>query len=226
MSRFLLSGFGSLLLGATFWAVFGSLAAVILSRMPGGAREGGGAMAGFFFVGPAAGFIGLLLGGWAFWTLLAKPERTGAVAVGLVVHLVVLIIGVTIALQPKIVERDDYPGVTVRLLVEVDFPASQIDALGKNDHIYYEFRSADGEEMGTCQRDQIRHEGGRAILPGVFPTKTYPRSKIFAVMKNDRQLMATTLIVDGDMTQSTEWSAWQDLEEGLRARWRLMVGRP
>ena len=224
MSRFLLTAFGSLLLGATFWVVFGGLAAVIFSRMPGGAREGGGAMAGFFFVGPAIGFIGLLLGGWGFWTLLAKPERTGTVAIGLVIQLVVLIIGVTIAVQPKIVERNDYPGVKAQFHVEVSFPADQIDALGQHDHIYYELRSADGEELGTCQRDHIRREAGRAVLPGIFPTKTYPRSKIFAVMKNDQQVMATTLNVDGDMTKTTEWSDWQELEQGLRGRWRLLVG--
>lgn len=224
MSRVLLTAFGSLLLGATFWVIFGSLAASIFSRMPGGAREGGGAMAGFFFVGPAIGFIGLLLGGWGFWTLLAKPERTGAVAIGLVVQLVVLIVGVTIAVQPKIVVRDDYPGLKAKFLVEVSFPAGQIEALSKNDHIYYELRSADGEELGTCQRDQIRREGDRVILPGTFPTKIHPRSKIFAVMKNDRQVMACTLQVDGDMSKNTEWSEWQDLEQGLRARWRLLVG--
>lgn len=224
MSRFLLSAFGALLLGATFWIVFGGLAAVVFSRMPGGAREGGGAMAGFFFVGPALGFVGLLLGAWGFWTLLANPERTGTVAIGLVVQLVVMIAGVTIALQPKTVERDDYAGAKVQFQVEVSFPAAQIESLGKNDHLYYELRSADGEELGTCQRDQIRREGDRAILPGIFPTKITPRSKIFAVMKNDRQVMAATLKVEGDMTQSTEWSEWQELEEGLRARYRLIVG--
>ena len=106
----------------------------------------------------------------------------------------------------------------------MSFPAAQIEGLGKNDHLYYELRSADGEEMGTCQRDQIRREGDRAILPGIFATRTEPRSKIFAVMKNDRQVMAATLKVEGDMSQSSEWSEWQELEEGLRARWRLIVG--
>ena len=79
MSRFLAAGFGGLVAVAVFRVVFGSIAAQVFSRMPGGAREGGGAMAGFFFVGPVCGIVGMALWGWVVWRLLAIPERTSAV---------------------------------------------------------------------------------------------------------------------------------------------------
>ena len=59
MSRALLTAFGAFACGASFWVVLGSLAAVLFSRMPGGAREGGGAVGGHFIVGPMCGLVGL-----------------------------------------------------------------------------------------------------------------------------------------------------------------------
>ena len=63
----------------------------------------------------------------------------------------------------------------------------------------------------------------------MFAIKAQPRSKLLAVMKNDDQLMCSTLIVDeGEgavekLRSTTGWSEWQEMEEGLRARWRLVV---
>jgi MFS family permease len=223
MSRHVLTAFGGLVFGATFWIVCGFAAAEIFSRMPGGAREGGGAMAGLFMVGPLFGFLGLLLGGWTVWRLLANPERTGAVGMGLAGLLAVMIIGTVVALQPTRVEPDDFDGKKAEFQVEVSFPAATIDSLGKRDQLHFQMRSADGTEEAPALRDRVRREGDRAIVPGSFAIKSFPRSKLLAVMKNDHQLMCYTLTVDGNPQATTEWSEWQPMQEGMPARWRLVV---
>ncbi len=223
MSRFLLTGFAGLVCGASFWAGFGALAAIAFSKMPGGAREGGGAMAGFFVAGPACGFIGLLLGSWLAWRVLANRERTGSVALGIVVVLAVLLIGITLALQPTNAARNDFPGHKAQFAVKVSFPAADIDRLSKADQIEFQMRSGEGTDTVPVRRDQIRREGDRAIVPAVFGVIAAPRTRLLAVMQNDRQVMCSTLTVDGPVDATTEWSHWQSMEEGLLARWRLIV---
>jgi MFS family permease len=223
MSRLLLTFFGALVCGASSWVFFGFVAASIFSKMPGGAREGGGAMAGLFIAGPIFGLLGLSVGGWLTWRVMANPERTSAVSLGLAALLVLLVVGTTIALQPTIVERDDYPGRKAAFDVEVSFPAAEIQHLAARDRLEFEMRSADGTEIATTIRAAMRHEGDRAVIPGTFSIRATPRSKLLAVMKNDRQVMCSTLTVDGPLDDTTDWSAWQPMEEGLQARWRLVL---
>ncbi len=223
MSRVLLTAFGALVCGAFCWGVLGTIAATVFSRMPGGAREGAGAMGGFFQVGGLCGFAGMILGGWLLWRILENPQRAGAVGLSLAAMVVILVVGATIVLQPKTVVRDDYPGRKAGLEVEVSFPAGAMDTLGKTDRLEFQFRSADGTETAAWKREQIRQEDGHAVVPAAFAIHAYPRSKLLAVMKNDQQLMCSTLTVEGDLESSTEWSAWQPMEEGFQARWRLVV---
>lgn len=63
MLRILLTAYGAIVCRATFWAVLGSAAAIYASHLPGGTREGANAMGGFFLIGGARGFLGMLLGG-------------------------------------------------------------------------------------------------------------------------------------------------------------------
>jgi hypothetical protein len=223
MSRLALSSFGGLVLGATFWVVFGAIAAILLSRMPGGSRDGGGAMAGIFFVGPLFALLGLGLGAWITWRLLADPARTGAISIGLISLLAVLIIGVTIALRPTIVEPDDYPGQTADFEVEVRFPKTASTSLTGREQVDFQLRAGDGTDVASPDPARVRREDGRAVLPAAFRVKAAPRTKLLAVMKDDRQLMSSTLTVDGPVESTTGWSAWQSLEDGFEARWRLVV---
>src|SRR5450432_1537932 len=114
--------------------------------MPGGAREGGGAMAGFFVAGPVCGLVGLVLGSWLVWRLLAIHARTGPVSIGLVALVAAMIIGIAIMLQPRIMEPDDFPGKKAQFAVEVSFPAADIDGLSKGDQIEFQMRSGDGTD--------------------------------------------------------------------------------
>lgn len=222
MSRFLLTFFGAFVSGATFWVVLGSLAAYWLTKIHG-SREGAAAMSGFFFVGGLCGLVGLILGGWLTWRLLANPERSGTVALGFGTILVVLIIGSVIALRPRVVEPEDYPGKQAVFEVEVSFPEAEIAALSGRDRLEFALRTGAGTETVPWKRDGIRNEAGRAIVPGDFPTRAFPRTKMFAVMKNGEQRMSATLNVDGPLEETTAWSAWQEMEDGLLARWRLVV---
>lgn len=220
MSRLLLTCLSAFIWGAASWAVFGFLSAYLFTKAPGGAREGAGAMAGFFFVGSIFGILGLALGAWITWRVLANPERTGAVSLSLAAVVAILVIGITVAMQPRVVTPDDYPGRKAEFVVEVSFPNAELD---KNDRLSFEMRSAEGTEVTGADRSQQRLEGGRAILPGTFRIRSAPRSKLLAVMKNDHQWMCATLNVEGPVDGPTDWSAWQPMEEGLKARWRLVL---
>lgn len=222
MTRFLLTFFGALVSGATFWVVLGSLAAYVFTKLQG-PREGAAAMGGFFFVGSLCGVVGMVVGGWLTWRLLAAPERTGPVAIGLGSLLAVLIIGGMVVMRPRVAEPDDYPGKQAVFEVEVSFPEEGIAALTKSDRLEFQLRSGEGTETAPWKREQIRREAGRAIVPGAFPIRAFPRSKMFAVMKGDEQLMSATLSVEGPVDAATDWSPWQTMEEGLLARWRLVV---
>lgn len=222
MSRIILTCFGALVSGATFWIVLGGFAAYWFTKLYG-SREGAAAMSGFFFVGSLCGLVGLVLGGWLTWRLLANPERSGTVALGLFALLFVLIIGTTIALRPQVVEPEDYPGKQAVFEVEVSFPEAEIAALSGGDRLQFQLRTGAGTETVPWKREEIRNEAGRAIVPGAFPTRAFPRTKMFAVMKNGGQRMAATLNVDGPVDDTTAWSEWQTMEDGLLARWRLVV---
>ena len=222
MSRLLLTGFGVIVSFLSFWILCGSAAAIIGSR-GSGAREGAGAMGGFFFIGPMFGVAGAIAGGWLVWRLLANPawnERVGFTLVGV---LVALVVGVFVAMQPTYHVVDDYPGRKAELEVEVRFPAGAVDAIEARDNVQYELRAGDGTEHVSWKRDQMRREGDRTIVPASFPTRQRPRTKLLAVMKNDEQLMCYTLNVDGELDRTTEWSPWQPMEAGTDARWRLLV---
>lgn len=222
MTRGLLSALGALLGGAVFWAVFGALAAYAGSRGTGGAREGAAAMGGFFFIGPVFGLIGMIACGWITWTALARPERTSVVLWSLAGTAALLIGGVSYALRPTVVLPDDYPGQRAELCVEVSFPEAELARLGDG-ALTFEFRSADGTETAPAQRNAIRHEAGRAVVPAIFAIRARPRSKLLAVMQGEKQVACSTLTVEGETAAGTEWSGWQDLESGLQARWRLVV---
>jgi hypothetical protein len=167
---------------------------------------------------------GLGIGAWIVWKLLANPERAGAVAIWLTVQLLVLAVGTSIALQPTIVKPDDYPGRKAELHVEVMFPLNQIREIEGREQLYFEMRSADGEERASIFLDQVRRESDGAVVPGVFRIRTTPRSKLLAVMKHEKQLMCSTLNVERESFDSTtQWSEWQEMEEGFRARWRFVL---
>jgi hypothetical protein len=57
-------------------------------------------MGGFFLIGGACGFLGVLLGGWVTWRMLADPNRTGIVAMAFTGALVVLGLGIMVAMRP------------------------------------------------------------------------------------------------------------------------------
>lgn len=223
MSRPVLTALAGIVAGASSWAAFGALAAMVGTKLPGGAREGAGAMAGFFFIGAIFGVIGAAGGGWIAWVVLSRAERGSAVAFTLLGVAAVLVAGIMIALRPTVVLPDDFPGKTAELAIEVSFPAAGIKGLNKTDRLEFEMRSADGTEPARWESNRIRYEAGRAVVPIVFATRTYPRSKLLAVMKNDQQVMCSTLTMEGATEAGTDWSEWQALESGLEARWRLTV---
>jgi hypothetical protein len=204
------------------WCVVGALAAMIL---PSG-NDGGGAMASFFYLGGTVGAISAIGGAVLVWKLLADASRMGTIGGSLVGLLVVLIIGIVIAMQPNRVERDDFPpGKRGEFQLEADLPAAMVDSLPKQAALTFQLRSGDGTLEGPSQKQNIRREGDRVIVPGAVAVKEV-RHWIVAIMNGDQQIDTGDVGPEpfsGNVEEYTQWSAWSPTRTGLQVRWRVAV---
>lgn len=211
------------MVAAGFWAVaaFGSSAWLLKSGS--GQREGGAGMAAAFVYGPIGALIGLVLGGWLVWQVLAMPGRSGMVGLCLVGGLVAVVAGISYGLSPAVVEREDFgPGVRPEFQVEVRFPEADAEALGAAGRVVYQLRSVDEtmEAVGAVSR----HEEGSAVVAGSFRIREFLRDKMFAVMVNGRQRVSWTLNVGVEANPEPVWSPWETMKDsGLAVRFRVVV---
>jgi hypothetical protein len=227
MPRLLLTVFGALLIGIAMWCVVGFAAAQILSKIGPGAHDGGGAMSGFFIIGGMGGLVGVALGAWLVWKLLADPARMGTVGGGLLGLLFVLIVGILYAMTPTHQVQTDFPqGKRGEFQVEVKFPASQIAAMGKKESLTFQLRAGGGFLLeAPWQPGQIRHDGDHVIVPAAFRVQEVYQW-ILGVMNGEKQIDTATVGIDrwgGTMNETMEWSAWTPTSSGLEVRWRFAV---
>jgi hypothetical protein len=221
VSRFLVSAFGGLVVGIASLGAVSFLSATILSRLSSGSRDGGDAMQAFFFFGPVGGVLGLGLGAWLAWRLLADPSRTGAVVTGLLGLALATGIAASIALSPPAVKSHDFPpGRRGELQVEARFPSS---TLKDGDTIRFVLRDSGSVAEAKGEREKIRREDGHDVLPGTFPLSALPQFKVLALMNGDRQIDTTSLEYRDEMKESSPWTGWQPLQGSAELRWRLAV---
>ncbi len=220
MSRALLSAFGGLLLGFTLWFLVGMAAALILERMPGGQREGMGAMTGMFFIGPFGGVAGLAAGFWMVWRLTADASRTGTVTMGLFGFLGLIVITAAIIMMPKGAPGIEYPkGMRGEVQVEVKKlpPGVAAQSVG------FEMRAGgEFDEVGANFK-AARIEGAESVVPGVFPIHHLSGYRIFAVMEGEKQLDVLSIDLPESPKEPTEWTSWTRMDKGVEMRWRVAV---
>jgi MFS family permease len=222
MTRFLLTAAGALLTAFLLWAVCGFASALLFTRLPGGAREGGGAMAGFFVVGPLCALIGLAVGGWSTWRLLEAADRTAGVLLGLGGIAAFLAVFAVLTLSPRRTAVDDFQGRRAELCVELSTDSDSAVAADPG-RLTLELRSGAGSLETRVPREQVSRAHGITTLRGVFPIRQASATRILAIMQSDRQVMSATLQIEGSPVQPTDWSDWQEMEAGWKARWRLAV---
>ncbi|MGJ5815466.1 hypothetical protein [Paludibaculum fermentans] len=224
MSRILLTGLGGLVWAAAFWSIFVFWSASILVRTSSGPREETEGVTGAVVTGPVAAMIGLAGGGYIVWQTLADAAQAGSVALAVVGGLIALAIGVTYALLPTSAPREDFgPGVRPDFEIEVRFPAAEIEILGQDARIAYQLRSGDGTVEAEWKRDRIRREDGYAIVPASFKVQEFLRTKLFALLMNERQRVTATIDVESQANPQPTWSEWQDLNTGLQLRHRIVM---
>ena len=215
MSRALVTGFGGVLAGLVVWFVVGFGATMVLGRMPGGQREGMAATTGLLFVGPIAGIIGLIAGGWLVWKFTADPARIGSVAMGLFGLFAVILIGgfLLVAMRPS--SEVDIPG---KVLVEVRLAAKDAEP----NRLRFELRAGAGTQTVAADGEAVRSDDQSLIVPGAFRLGSMTGSNLFAVMNGEHQIATGTINLP-ETPASTDWSPWSDLREGTALRWRLVL---
>ncbi|MGC4050792.1 MAG: hypothetical protein QM757_15565 [Paludibaculum sp.] len=107
--------------------------------------------------------------------------------------------------------------------IEVRFPAAEIARLDKSSRIAYQLRGSDGTVEAEWKRDRIRHEDGCAIVPASFRIREFLRTKLFALMMNDRQRVTAGIYVEPVGNPQPVWSDWQELNTGLQLRHRIVM---
>lgn len=222
MLRFLISGFGGLVTAAAFWAVFAFSSSAWMTHTGRGQREGGAGLASAFVFGPMGAVLGLVLGSWVVWRVMADPSRGGAVAVTLAVAAVAVVVGVSWALSPTVVIPEDFgPGVRPEFQVEVTAPA---EVLGAEAPVEFQLRSGDGTVAVMGDRARSRRAGSDVVVPGVFVIRQFLRDKLIAVMVGGRQLTTGTLYVGMEERPEPVWSDWVVMgDERVRVRFRVVV---
>ena len=219
MPRLLLSVGGGLVAGISMTLIGGFFASLIMSEMPGGKREGGGAMAGFFVVGPLIGILTLIISSIIIWYLAADPARVGRIYIGLGVLVGITALGTVFALSsPPKAEDPAFKGVKGSVLVEVKFATLPLHP----ESLVYDFRQG-GESLARSARvNGKRTEDGGTILPAEFPLHALQGFIIFGVIDGDKQ--HDVVSVDLPNTPAlTDWSQWKRMDNGSEMRWRVVV---
>lgn len=218
MQRLFLTLGGSFLVGLSMTAIGGFLAALIMSEMPGGKREGGGAMAGMFVVGPFIGLLSLVGAAILIWQLSAVPARRGPIVMAIGGLVAVTLLGAVIALLPRPNPGNPaFQGVKGSLLVEVKFAGSPPDPRS----LTYELRKGGETLNGSVQSKDVRTEDGASVVPGSFPLHGLEGFGIFGIMAGDRQHDVVSLNLP-EAPEATEWSPWLPMDQRSQVRWRVV----
>ncbi len=180
-------------------------------------------MAAAFVYGPMGALVGLALGGWVVWQLLAVSSRTGTVALCLLGGAITVVAGIVYGLSPTEYVREDFgPGVRPEFQVEVRFPEAEYDGLGAAARIVYQLRAVD--ETNETPGQLTRRTEGHTVVAGTFRIREFLRSKMFAVMVNGRQRVSWTLDVGMEPNPDPVWSEWQKMgDSGLEVRFRVVM---
>ena len=220
MPRPLLAFVGAALIGAVAWFLIGMLAAILLSKLPGGSREGQGAMTGMFFVGPIFGLIAFIGSAWWLWRFSADPAHHKTILITFGVLLGLVVIGFVIALAPSGDNSNPaLKGLKGKVEMEVRTPNSAPLAEGT----LYEFRKGGGELSTQARFRNARPDGvDHTIVPGEFPLRVLDGYFIFAIMEHDKQRDVGQVSFP-ETPEPRDWSEWIAMDGGLQFRWRVLI---
>ena len=196
--------------GAALGFGWGILAATLYSNISG-ARDGGPAMAGFFYVGPfglvsgfllAAGFYLKLNIGESILTRSAIWGGFGVLGLGLIVFLL-----------PWMTSNSS-PQSKYVLTMQYAVPSGSDVARYKWG---YQGHSEKGEAGYPFHQTQT--EGNTLLLSGDMQMSDFPAQR-FAYFAEDKQEQKFEIPLAGAVSAATEWSPWTE-GQGVRFRWRI-----
>ncbi len=207
-----------LLLGAALGFGMGLAAAEIYTAI-GGARNGGPAMAGFFYVGPFGLIAGLLLGA-------ALVLNYGGSAGGLSKGLfwgggIVFAIGLVALMLPVVMNQSEKAARSkVNLEMQFEVGAKEADRLNQ---LKWGYQGEALEGKADYEFYNCRQEGEVYYLQGDMQMSDNP-SRRLGLFSRQGKLQTFPISKTGPVQDVSEWSDWQQ-GDGVKFRWRMASAR-
>jgi hypothetical protein len=203
--------FGAILL----WAVVGIAAAIIMSSSPGGAREGYGAMVGFFFVGAIGGLVGLIGGSIFAWMYTSNPATASANAGKLWVGMVGTIVAAMIAYGvyntiEAVKAQSEYPPLS-QVYFELEIPEAAV----KEGCLTEQLTITLMDIPARWDANSVVRADGKAFIQGEVPLVTnYAEDgpRWLEVTGPEERSWKFKVPIPVVREKAMTWSAWKDAE--------------
>jgi hypothetical protein len=207
---YLIATVSGILGGAALGFGWGLLAATLYANFAG-ARDGGPAMAGFYYVGPfglISGFLitaGYILVSNLGDSLLGKLSTWGGIAV--------MGLGLIVFLMPWLSDGSQ-PVAKYVLTMQYEVPASS-----NSDRYRWGYQGEAESGFAEYPFHQRESKDSFQLLSGDMQMSDFPERR-FAYFAEDTRQQKFEIPVVGAVYAATEWSPWV-AGQGVRFRWRI-----
>ena len=199
---------------------FGSgLAAAEIYTGIGGARDGGPAMAGFFYVGPFGLVAGFLLG---VALVLQYGGSAGALSNGLFWGGgIVFAIGMVVFLMPVVMNENEKAS-RAKINLEMQFAVGAEEAETIH-QLKWGYQGEAQEGKAEFQFYNSRQEGEAFFLQGDMQMSDNP-SRRLGLFARKGKMQVFQIGKAGPVRDPSDWSDWQQGER-VKFRWRMAAAR-
>jgi hypothetical protein len=207
-----------LLLGAALGFGSGFAAASVYTGI-GGARDGGPAMAGFFYVGPFGLLAGFLLGAALVLHFGATP---GALSKGLFWGGGVLsAIGLVVFLLPVLMNQSERAARSkINLEMQFEVKAAEAERLNQ---LKWGYQGEALEGKAEYPFYNSRQEGEVYYLQGDMQMTDNPSHRV-GLFARQGKVQTFSIPKEGPVQELSDWSEWQQ-GEAVKFRWRMAAAR-
>jgi hypothetical protein len=215
---YLLAILGGLLLGAALGFGTGFAAAEIYTKL-GGARDGGPAMAGFFYVGPFGLVAGFLLG---VALVLQYGGAAGTLSKGLFWGSgIAAALGAVVLMMPVVMHQSEQAS-RAKINLELQFAVAVAKEAGLSELRWgYQGEAQEGEAAYDFHNRRL--DGEFIYLQGDMQMSDNP-SRRLAYFSSQGKTQSFSIAKTGTVHEISDWSEWQQGDE-VKFRWRMAAAQ-